>query len=123
MAGQVSGQVNAKVLILNHISPKADYQDSNDGSTAQLNLIEKAKTASQGISEVVVAYDFMEVAVPWLGFKGGRGHSSGEGEVEHETIVATQEPTPNTPRPLRSSQDELVDPKKVLNELFGPKKA
>ena len=121
MAGQVSGQVNAKVLILNHISPKADYQDSNDGSTAQLNLIEKAKTASQGISEVVVAYDFMEVAVPWLGFKGGSGHSSGEGG--QETIVATQEPTPNTPKPLRSSKDELVDPKKVLNELFGPKKA
>ena len=113
MAGQVSGQVNAKLLILNHISPKADYHDPNDGSTPQLTLIEKAKLASQGISEVIVAYDFMEVIVPWLGFGGGQsGGARGPQEQQlGKTIQDTQEPTPDNPQPIRSCTDELVDPK------------
>ena len=67
MAGRNSGKINAKVLILNHISSKSDRSD-NDGESVQLRLIREAKAGSNNRSEVLVGYDFMELLVPWLGF-------------------------------------------------------
>ncbi len=104
MAGQVSGEINANLLILNHISPKADYFDQKDGTNSQLSLIQKAKAASKGISEVIVGYDFMEVLVPWLGFGNVEEPS---GLMEMSTI--------------KTNGDELVDAKKVVEAWFGTK--
>ncbi len=67
MAGRVSGNVDAKLLILNHISSKSDRVE-NGGESNLLQLIRDAKTSSDGKSDVVVAYDFMELLVPWMGF-------------------------------------------------------
>jgi hypothetical protein len=66
MAGRVSGSVDAKILILNHISSKSDSK--GDRNNFQLRLIQDAKEASEGKSDVLVSYDFMEVLVPWMGF-------------------------------------------------------
>jgi hypothetical protein len=68
MAGRISGDVNAPLLVLNHISSKSDRTD-NLGQSNQLRLIEDARKGSKGKSEVVVAYDFMELLVPRMGFR------------------------------------------------------
>jgi hypothetical protein len=104
MAGKISGEVNAKLLILNHISPKADYLDQEDGNSAQLRLIKDAKEASNQISKVVVAYDFMELLVPWLGFG-----SLPEKEEECESVATVSS---------RSASNEV---NQVLKDWFGPK--
>jgi hypothetical protein len=65
MAGAVSRRVNAAVLILNHISSKFD----RDRGIGQLSLLEDAKQSSKGTSAVAIAYDFMEILVPWMGFR------------------------------------------------------
>eukprot|EP00980_Cylindrotheca_fusiformis_P006148 scaffold1319_cov126-Cylindrotheca_fusiformis.AAC.37 len=67
MAGKVSGDVNASLLVLNHISSKSDRKDST-GNSFQLRLIDNARKSSGGKSDVIVAYDFMELLVPRLGF-------------------------------------------------------
>lgn len=109
MAGTMSAEVNAKLLILNHISPKADYVNQDEES-AQLSLIEKAKEGSKYFSEVIMAYDFMEVLVPWLGF--------GTANEQEETNVG-ERPEEN----LKSSWAKAgsVDAKKVLKDWFGSK--
>lgn len=95
MAGKVSSEVNASLLILNHISSKSDRCDSV-GRSNQLKLIREAKESSEGKSEVVVAYDFMELLVPRIGFgaideenESSTSHSqvapNGQGEGKTET--------------------------------------
>lgn len=110
MAGKISGEVNAKVLLLNHISPKADYLDQEDGHSAQLSLIQDAKDASNDISKVVVTYDFMELLVPWLGF-GSRPEDAVESGAP--TITRASKSALNT-------SEQPVDAKQVLKDWFGP---
>jgi ribonuclease Z len=63
MAGRVARDVNAKVLVLNHISAKVhgSEEPSHD-------LVKLAQTTNQGASEIIVAHDFMELYVPFKGF-------------------------------------------------------
>lgn len=68
MAGKVSGDTDAAILVLNHISSKFDRNDGL-GKSNQLRLMKDAKKSSEGKSEVVVAYDFMELLVPRDGFR------------------------------------------------------
>jgi len=62
MAWRVAKDTNAKVLLLNHIS------SSNDSQSTINDLVESAKTSNGGVSQVAVAYDFMEFQVPRRGF-------------------------------------------------------
>lgn len=61
MAGKIAKDVNAKVLLLNHISSGNDNIDE---------LVDSAVKSSGGVTEVVAAYDFMEIHVPRRGFGG-----------------------------------------------------
>jgi hypothetical protein len=106
MAGRISGEVNAKLLVLNHISPKADYVDQG----GQLLLVQDAQRGTNGVSEVLVAYDFMEIVVPWLGF--GPSTSDEADDMVETTATGNEE---------RRSQDKLVDTREVLQNWFGEK--
>ena len=111
MAGKMSGEVNAQLLVLNHISPKADFLGDDDMS-AQLSLIESAKEASNKVSEAIVAYDFMEIVVPWLGF-GATPADRGDEEEEE---------TPRKHPQLGPKEGRSIDTKQLLSEWFGPKR-
>lgn len=67
MAGRISGDINASLLVLNHISSKSDRID-NEGNSNHLKLISDAKKSSKGKSDVLVSYDFMEILVPRMGY-------------------------------------------------------
>ena len=74
MAGRNGANCDAKVLILNHISPKMEENLSG--------IVREAYDASGRKLSVLVSFDFMEVLVPWLGY----------GTVtETETTTATDE--------------------------------
>ena len=74
MAGRNGANCDAKVLILNHISPK--MEDDLSG------IVREAYNASGRTLSVLVSFDFMEVLVPWLGY----GTVT---ETETETTIAT----------------------------------
>ncbi|MGK3752450.1 MAG: hypothetical protein ACI8RD_004754 [Bacillariaceae sp.] len=76
MAGRNGANCDAKVLILNHISPK--MEDNLSG------IVREAYNASGKKLSVLVSFDFMEVLVPWLGF----GTAT---EIETSTTTATDE--------------------------------
>lgn len=136
MAGRVSGQSKAEILILNHISSKSDHIDATTGRSGQLDLIDKAREASNGISDVMVAYDFMELLVPRHGFRPLEDDddalpavdqdAGGEPIVREETTregTATATlPTSETEaefQSLRSTDDSLVKPSDAIQKLFG----
>ena len=58
MAGEIANRVNAKVLIMNHISGRHDGQECVD------ELIECANGGCQEKSHVLVAYDFLNIHIP-----------------------------------------------------------
>jgi hypothetical protein len=60
MAGRRSAECNAKVLILNHLSPKCESNLSG--------IVQDAYEGSNHQSSVVASFDFMEVVIPWMGF-------------------------------------------------------
>jgi hypothetical protein len=60
MAGRQSAECQAKVLILNHISPKCESNLPE--------LVQEAYVGSNKQSSVLVSFDFMEVVIPWMGF-------------------------------------------------------
>jgi hypothetical protein len=93
MAGKLSADVNAKILVLNHISTKADRSGS-EGSSRVHELVQQEEIASRGISRVVAAYDFMELLVPWMGFGADTKtlHDSEYDEDEMETPIAERKP-------------------------------
>lgn len=62
MAGQVAQEVNAQVLVLNHISNKFWTDDELS------EIVTAAEKTNRGVSSVVVAHDFMEMKVPLHGF-------------------------------------------------------
>ena len=107
MAGKISGEVNARLLVLNHIASKADFVVS-DG---QLSLIKEAKVASEDKSDVLVAYDFMEIVVPWLGFRSTEEESPSADACDSQTL--------NDFTKDRRSKNGLVDTKEVLTTWFG----
>ena len=74
MAARFGTEANAKVLVLNHISGKADELSDEGGVTFRRidQLAKEAEDVCLGSStSVVLSYDFMEVLVPWAGFGGG----------------------------------------------------
>jgi hypothetical protein len=109
MAGSMSGEVNAKLLVLNHISPKADYADLG----GQVSLIQDALEGSKGVSEVVLAHDFMEIVVPWLGFAST--------ETDDDDVVRGKVSTSTTSSDETRSKDQLADTREVLQNWFGEK--
>ena len=111
MAGRMSGEVNAKLLVLNHISPKADHAADLGG---HLSLIQDAQEGSNGVSEVVLAHDFLEIVVPWLGFA-----STTETEGDDSAKVACT--TASAAEEIRS-KDHLLDTREVLQNWFGERK-
>lgn len=66
MAGQVAKDVNAKVLVLNHISPKV--KEEHLARVVQLTEQRATKSDGTASSAVVLAHDFMELVVPIKGF-------------------------------------------------------
>jgi ribonuclease Z len=68
MAGVVAKRVNAKCLVLNHISPKMKTKPDI------IDLRNRAKEACGETCHLVVAHDFLELMVPLHGFV----------DVEHE---------------------------------------
>jgi hypothetical protein len=95
--------VDAKVLILNHISSKSDRNDVN-GDSNQLQLIKDAKESSNGKSDVLVSYDFMELLVPWLGF-GER--------------IEVEEPSNPAAESARDENGQTVESRKIVKQFFG----
>ena len=69
MAGKASGDAQAALLVLNHISSKSDRSDIL-GNSYQRQLVKDATETSNGKSEVILAYDFMELLIPRDGFWG-----------------------------------------------------
>jgi len=63
MAGALAKKVNAKVLLLNHLSSINQKQKDID------NLVKQAHESS-GETHVFASYDFLEVWVPHGGFDG-----------------------------------------------------
>jgi len=62
MAGALAKDVQAKALLMNHISSAVSYDDIK-------GITSKAKNANEGASQIQVACDFMEVVVPKGGFR------------------------------------------------------
>jgi len=62
MAGRFADHVNAKVLLLNHLSATAIFRD------AELELMQEAERNVRGRTRVQVAYDHLEILVPRRGF-------------------------------------------------------
>jgi len=62
MAGEVAAEVNAQVLVLTHVSSKAD----SSGQVVDLRKVAE-EVAEDGV-KTAVAHDFMELLVPWEGF-------------------------------------------------------
>ncbi|KAG7343696.1 ribonuclease Z [Nitzschia inconspicua] len=66
MAGRQSAECNASVLVLNHISPKCESDLPG--------IVREAYEGSQKTSAVVASFDFMELLVPWMGFRNSYPH-------------------------------------------------
>jgi len=62
MAGRVADEVNAKVLVLNHLSPTSRFR------AAERALAREAEQCISGRTKVQVAYDHLELLVPRSGF-------------------------------------------------------
>jgi hypothetical protein len=97
MAGRNSAQCNAKLLILNHISPKLEHDLPGTARDAY--------EASGKACSVAVAFDFMEVTVPWMGFGGDRSDAA---EDASDDMDAAQ-----------SSPDGVPKVKDIIQRLFG----
>ena len=89
MAGNMAKEIGAKVLVLNHISAKADGNGTNERS--RLNeIIENASKAAGPSTRVVTAYDFMELLVPWLGFEDNTDAEMSADKDNEKGQVGTQ---------------------------------
>jgi hypothetical protein len=64
MAGSVAKSVNARVLVLNHISSGIADDDLEA-------LMAQARAANDDVSQITLSYDFMELCVPREGFQFG----------------------------------------------------
>lgn len=62
MAGALAKELGAKTLLLNHISPALSADELED-------VVRKAKETNEGISEIQLSCDFMEVVVPKGGYQ------------------------------------------------------
>ena len=62
MAGEVSRDCNAKVLLLNHISCSLQMEDIDE------MVIKHAKEANKNVSQIVASYDFLQLNIPRGGF-------------------------------------------------------
>lgn len=70
-AGQVALDVNAGVLILNHMSGKVNFDEVDD-------IKHRAETTNMNRSSIVVAHDFMNLSVPVSGFHFAQTQVEGE---------------------------------------------
>jgi hypothetical protein len=70
MAGSMAKSVNARVLVLNHIS-------SGRGDDDLETLMAQARASNDGVSEISLSYDFMELCVPREGFSFGTNAKRG----------------------------------------------
>lgn len=61
MAGVFADYVNAKVVALNHISPK-------NKENASIMIEEATNAIKNGTTRVQLSYDFLELFVPTTGF-------------------------------------------------------
>jgi len=93
-AGKNGANCDAKLLILNHISPKMEDILSR--------IVREAYNASGKQLSVLVSFDFMEVHVPWLGF--------GTTTVTR-TTTATSEKDSTSSSSNSSSGDISIEPK------------
>jgi hypothetical protein len=80
MAGRRSAECQAKVLILNHLSPKCE--------SILPRVVQEAYQGSNQQSAVVASFDFMEVVVPRIGFGN---HDDVMEEDQQEDKTANQE--------------------------------
>lgn len=62
MAGKVSRDCNAKVLLLNHISCGLQMEQIDE------MVVKYAKEANQNVSQIVASYDFLQLNIPRGGF-------------------------------------------------------
>jgi len=95
----MSGEVNAQLLVLNHISPKTDYVGDDGIQT----LIQDAQEGSNGKSDVLAAHDFMEIVIPWTGF-----HNTTTTTTEL-TTVGTNEEQLNNINNIQNDDDDDHD--------------
>ena len=89
MAGRNAANCDAKLLILNHISPKMEMVLSG--------IVEEAYNASDKKLSVLMSFDFMEVLVPWVGFGTASAisgcdsdNNTGTASVEDDSKKATR---------------------------------
>lgn len=59
MAGKFALEVNAKILAMNHISGRHDSQETIN------TMVKSAEEGNKGMSDIVVAHDFMMVQIPY----------------------------------------------------------
>eukprot|EP00536_Pseudo-nitzschia_multiseries_P003612 jgi/Psemu1/186208/e_gw1.56.141.1 len=76
MAGRNAAGCDAKLLILNHISPRMESNLSQ--------VVREAYDASRQQLSVLMSFDFMEVVVPWMGF-GTNGAEIKSGRTNSDT--------------------------------------
>eukprot|EP00934_Nitzschia_sp_Nitz4_P008804 Nitzschia sp. Nitz4//scaffold359_size15291//8648//10527//NITZ4_008885-RA/size15291-snap-gene-0.12-mRNA-1//1//CDS//3329549024//8794//frame0 len=129
MAGERAQACNAAVLILNHISSKSDRVDEN-GESQQLDLIRRARGGSNHSSDVLVAYDFMELLLPWMGFSelgtSDTNNSNDRTETDDSPTMQTAEESSSslveatgTTKGREGKAEELGPTSQVLEKWFG----
>ena len=66
-AGTFADLVKAKVLLLNHVSQKVDYQADSPVNERAVALMTEANNRIRGFTKVQLAYDHMEFMIPRRG--------------------------------------------------------
>jgi hypothetical protein len=112
MAGMKSNACNAELLVLNHISPRLELYLSD--------IVREAHEASQKQSSVLVSFDFLEVVVPWMGFKQRQDDtSSSSNDDDDHDDTSGGDGDDQVPRPMNGGGfSEESDVKKWVRGIF-----
>ena len=102
MAGAVAKKINAAVLVLNHISPRFD---SNPGTL--YGQVKHAKDRAGHKSSVIMAYDFLEILVPWLGFHRSLPYKYNE--TDNSNTATTKTDGESTRNPETGNDDGTTE--------------
>lgn len=102
MAGKNGLNCNAKLLVLNHISPKME--------TLLDRIVREAYDASNESCSVLMSFDFMQLSVPWLGYSGVNNNTT---NIVNETMSKKREKENKNISATNATRNQKV--KKILD--------
>jgi hypothetical protein len=106
MAGRQSADCQAKVLILNHISPKCESNLPE--------LVQEAYVGSNKQSSVLVSFDFMEVVIPWMGF-GNHDDDDADNDAADEDDEDTPQADKIADRQTKDGSTDKIKTSRLLS--------